>query len=79
MNIETYLNQLGENSVIASNKIKSLTLDEKNSLLESISKSIIEDRSDIIKANDKDIIEAQEKLSKSMIDRLQLNEERING
>jgi len=79
MNIETYLNQLGENSVIASNKIKSLTLDEKNSLLESISKSIIEDRSDIIKANDKDIIEAQEKLSKSMIDRLQLNEERIDG
>ena len=74
MNIETYLNQLGENSVIASNKIKSLTLDEKNALLESISKSIIEDRSDIIKANDKDIIEAQEKLSKSMIDRLQLNE-----
>ena len=79
MNIETYLNQLGENSVIASNKIKSLTLDEKNALLESISKSIIEDRSDIIKANDKDIIEAQEKLSKSMIDRLQLNEERIDG
>ena len=79
MNIEKYLNQLGENSVIASNKIKSLTLDEKNALLESISKSIIEDRSDIIKANDKDIIEAQEKLSKSMIDRLQLNEERIDG
>ena len=79
MNIETYLNQLGENSVIASNKIKSLTLDEKNTLLESISKSIIEDRSDIIKANDKDVSEAQEKLSKSMIDRLQLNEERIDG
>ena len=79
MNIETYLNQLGENSVIASNKIKSLTLDEKNALLESISKSIIEDRSDIIKANDKDVSEAQEKLSKSMIDRLQLNEERIDG
>ncbi len=79
MNIETYLNQLGENSVIASNKIKSLTLDEKNALLESISKSIIEDRSDIIKANDKDVSEAQEKLSKSMIDRLQLNEERIEG
>jgi len=79
MNIETYLNQLGENSVIASNKIKSLTLDEKNALLESISKSIIEDRSNIIKANDKDVSEAQEKLSKSMIDRLQLNEERIDG
>ena len=79
MNIETYLNQLGENSVIASNKIKSLTLDEKNALLESISKSIIEDRSDIIKANDKDVSEAQEKLSQSMIDRLQLNEERIDG
>ena len=79
MNIETYLNQLGENSVIASNKIKSLTLDEKNALLESISKSIMEDRLDIIKANDKDVSEAQEKLSKSMIDRLQLNEERIDG
>ena len=79
MNIEKYLNQLGENSIAASNKIKSLTLDEKNSLLESISKSIIEDKSDIIKANDKDVDQAQEKLSKSMIDRLQLNEERIYG
>jgi len=79
MNIEKYLNQLGEKSVIASNKIKNLTLDEKNSLLQSISKSIIEDRSDIIKANDKDVSEAQEKLSKSMVDRLQLNEERIDG
>jgi len=79
MNIEKYLNQLGENSVTASNKIKSLTLDEKNSLLESISKAIIEDKSDIIKANNKDVEEAQEKLSKSMIDRLHLNEERIEG
>ena len=79
MNIEKYLNQLGENSVTASNKIKSLALDEKNSLLESISKAIIEDKSDIIKANNKDVEEAQEKLSKSMIDRLQLNEERIEG
>ena len=79
MNIEKYLNQLGENSVTASNKIKSLTLDEKNSLLESISKAIIEDKSDIIMANNKDVEEAQEKLSKSMIDRLRLNEERIEG
>ena len=79
MNIEKYLNELGENSVTASNKIKSLTLDEKNSLLESISKAIIEDKSDIIKANNKDVEKAQEKLSKSMIDRLQLNEERIEG
>ena len=79
MNIEKYLNQLGANSVTASNKIKSLTLDEKNSLLKSISKAIIEDKSDIIKANNKDVEEAQEKLSKSMIDRLQLNEERIEG
>tara|TARA_B100000945_G_scaffold312688_1_gene307578 strand:- start:3 stop:1259 length:1257 start_codon:yes stop_codon:yes gene_type:complete len=79
MNIEKYLNQLGKNSVAASNKIKSLTLDEKNSLLESISKCIIEDRSEIIKANNKDVEEAKEKLSKSMIDRLQLNDERIDG
>ena len=57
MNIEKYLNQLGENSVAASKKIKSLTLDEKNSLLESISKCIIEDRSEIIKANNKDVEE----------------------
>jgi glutamate-5-semialdehyde dehydrogenase len=79
MNIEKYLNELGENSVTASNKIKSLTLDQKNSLLESISKSILEDKSDILKANNKDIEAAEEKLSKSMIDRLQLNEERIDG
>ena len=79
MNIEKYLNQLGKNSVEASSKIKSLKLEEKNSLLESISKSIIEDKSDIIKANNIDVEEAKEKLSESMIDRLQLNEERIDG
>ena len=79
MNIKKYLNQLGKNSVDASNKIKNLTLEEKNSLLESISKTIIEDKSDIIKANNIDIEEAKEKLSDSMIDRLQLNEERIDG
>ncbi len=66
MNIEKYLNKLGENSVTASNEIKSLTLDKKNSLLNSISKSIIEDKSEIIKANNKDVEEAKEKLSKSM-------------
>ena len=79
MNIEKYLNQLGKNSVEASNKIKNLKLEEKNSLLESISKSIIEDKSSIIKANNIDLEEAKEKLSESMIDRLQLNEERIDG
>ena len=79
MNIEKYLNQLGKNSVEASSKIKSLKLEEKNSLLESISKSIINDKSDIIKANNIDVEEAKEKLSESMIDRLQLNEERIDG
>ena len=79
MNIKKYLNQLGKNSVDASNKIKNLTLEEKNSLLESISKTIIEDKSDIIKANNIDVGEAKEKLSDSMIDRLQLNEERIDG
>ena len=79
MNIEKYLNQLGKNSVEASSKIKNLKLEEKNSLLESISKSIIEDKSDIIKANNIDVEEAKEKLSESMIDRLQLNEERIDG
>ena len=79
MNIKKYLNQLGKNSVDASNKIKNLTLEEKNSLLESISRTIIEDKSAIIKANNIDIEEAKEKLSDSMIDRLQLNEERIDG
>ena len=66
MNMEKYLNELGENSVTASNKIKSLTLDQKNSLLDSISKSILEDKSDILKANNKDIEAAEEKLSKSI-------------
>ncbi len=79
MNIKDYLNQLGKNSILASNEIKNLTLGEKNSLLESISKCIIEDKQDIIKANNKDVDEAKEKLSESMIDRLQLNEERIDG
>ena len=79
MNIKDYLNQLGKNSILASNEIKNLTLGEKNSLLESISKCIIEDKQNIIKANNKDVDEAKEKLSESMIDRLQLNEERIDG
>ena len=79
MNLENYLNDLGKKSVIASHKIKSLTSDKKNSLLQAIADFVLQEKVEILAANKKDILAAEKKLAKPMIDRLMLNEERIVG
>ena len=79
MNIKEYLENLGNNSLQASKEIKPLSTDEKNALLNSIISCLKKDMNSILEANRKDIELCEEKISKAMVDRLLLNEERFNG
>ena len=79
MNIKEYLENLGNNSLQASKEIKPLSADEKNALLNSIISCLKKDMNSILEANRKDIELCEEKISKAMVDRLLLNEERFNG
>ena len=79
MNIKEYLENLGNNSLQASKEIKPLPTDEKNALLNSIISCLKKDMNSILEANRKDIELCEEKISKAMVDRLLLNEERFNG
>ena len=79
MNNKEYLENLGNNSLQASKEIKPLSTDEKNALLNSIISCLKKDMKSILEANRKDIELCEEKISKAMVDRLLLNEERFNG
>ena len=72
MSLENELDNLGEESVVASQEIKSLSKHEKNELLKAIIESLKNDKDLILKANKRDIEESQNKLSNAMIDRLML-------
>ncbi len=70
---------IGENSVIASRQLVKVTTAIKNECIETIAKFIEQDKDYIIAENQKDINKAVENgLSKSMIDRLRLDDKRIS-
>ena len=71
-----YLNQLGLNSKKAYEKLGRVKHDKIKKVLESYNKSILKNKKLIIKENIKDIKSAKRK---SLIDRLILNEKRIDG
>ena len=71
-----YLNQLGLNSKKAYEKLCRVKHDKIKKVLESYNKSIFKNKKLIIKENIKDIKSAKRK---SLIDRLILNEKRIDG
>ena len=74
------INQLGVNAKKASSILSNIDNDTKNNALNNLKKDLKIYSSEIIKINKKDIETAQKmKLSSSMIDRLTLNEDRING
>jgi len=79
MNIREYLENLGNNSLQASREIKPLSTNEKNALLNSIINCLKKDMNSILEANKKDIELCEENISKAMVDRLLLNEERFSG
>ena len=64
----------------ASNILKTLNTKQKNYAILKIAKSIEKNQDFILSENKKDVLEAEKKgIKKSLIDRLALNEKRING
>jgi glutamate-5-semialdehyde dehydrogenase len=79
MSINVELNTLGFESVTASKEIRSFSEDKKNKILDEIISSLEKNKKEILDANNLDIQESEKKLSKAMIDRLLLNDERYEG
>jgi glutamate-5-semialdehyde dehydrogenase len=80
MNIRDYMTTVGKQSVKASKEIKSLSTIDKNNLLLSIAESIRDEKDKIISANQEDInLAKKNNTSKVMINRLMLDNERIEN
>ena len=80
MIIKDYMDTVGLRSTEASHELQSLSTDDKNKLLLSIADSIRSKSNEIIKANNEDIVLAKKSgLSEAMINRLMLDEMRIEN
>ena len=74
------LNFIGKNAKNAFKSITKLNFKEKNLILEKCIENILKNKNEIIKANEKDILNAKKNnIRESLIDRLILNDERINS
>lgn len=75
-----YIDELGEKAVAAKNRIASASTGEKNTILKEIAKVLCENVSVILEENEKDIKDARENgITETMVDRLRLTKERIEG
>ena len=79
MSINQQMRDIGERSVKASEEIKQISTESKNNLLIRMAGQIEKDKQLIVNANQKDILKAEGSISLSMIDRLMLNEDRIES
>ena len=79
MSINQQMQDIGRESVIASKEIEKISTKLKNNLLLRISHQIEKDKQLIISANQKDVLNAEGSISTSMVDRLMLNETRIES
>lgn len=75
-----YIEQLGKNALQAKRKIATASTGEKNKILETIAQVLLANSDVILKENEKDIANARENgISETMVDRLRLTKERIEG
>ena len=80
MNSVEIIKQLGINAKKASAELANIHNEQKNKALYNLKENLIKFSSEIIQINNKDIENAYAmKLSSALIDRLTLNEDRING
>ena len=79
MRIDQQMKDIGKKSIKASEEIKQTSTETKNNLLLKIAGQLEKDKQLIIIANQKDLSNAKSSISSSMIDRLMLNEERIES
>ncbi|MDD2680315.1 MAG: glutamate-5-semialdehyde dehydrogenase [Candidatus Omnitrophica bacterium] len=78
MELKKQITQIAKNALSASRVLANLTASDKNRILEEMSASLQNNKEQILKANKKDIALAKaSRLSAAFIDRLALNEQRI--
>ena len=78
--INTYMNRLGSEAKEASLILAQASLEQKNEALSCISEEIESDRDEILSTNKKDLDLAKQKsIGSALIDRLELNDSRINS
>ena len=78
--INTYMGELGSKAKHASQILSQSSLEQKNEALSCISDEIEKKRDEILKENLKDLRLAKEKeIGSALIDRLELNDDRINS
>ena len=78
--INTYMNRLGSEAKEASLILAQASLEQKNEALSCISEQIEADRDEILSINKKDLDLAKQKsIGSALIDRLELNDSRINS
>lgn len=79
-NISQEMLQLGKKAKEAAKKLAKLSVTDKNQALDEIANALAEYKTEIITANQKDIELSRENgLSEALIERLTLNEQRIDG
>ena len=75
-----YMTRLGENAYQASTDLSLLSTDQKNKTLELMAESLSDNKDNLLEANKKDVEKANEKgISNALLDRLELNEERLKS
>lgn len=71
---------IGKNAKIAAKEIATLSTDQKNSVLFDMSQSLLKNKDKILSANSKDLTNSKDlELKSSLVDRLTLNDTRIDG
>ena len=80
MNIQDYLNKLGQSAQTAARSMAAASCGDKNAALEAIAAGLIAAKEQLLDANQLDIQAAIEKrLEPALLDRLELNEARIEA
>ncbi|MBQ4092587.1 MAG: glutamate-5-semialdehyde dehydrogenase [Firmicutes bacterium] len=78
--MKEYIRSLGEKAKAAAAKGAALSTNEKNAALAAMAKALRRHEEDILNENAKDMAKGEEKgLSRALLDRLQLNHDRIEG
>ncbi len=75
-----YIEEMGTRAKAAKGRLACAATGEKNAVLQRIAEALVEHSAEILQANEKDIAAARENgITETMVDRLRLTEERIQG
>lgn len=78
--MSNYMEELGKKAQLAKKGIANASTGQKNKILYTIAKKLVENEKQILAENEKDIVNARENgISETMTDRLRLTPERVQG